>query len=311
MPKTNTKRGASRNAEKIRQAHATAIEDRAVRTVSAQVRRVDKRKPRRSGLAAFAHELPILTSAISVVLLALVLWGGFGFAQKNQLGPFAPKFDACLWADAPANFKLSGPIVRHYSAPPRTCITAGTHGLYLATIHTARGNIVMEVDQTKAPVAVNNFVFLATHGFYNGLTFHRVVPQFVIQTGDPRSINPKADTSQGATDGSDGPGYTFNDVLPSTYPSVYSAGAVAMANPGKPSQSGSQFFITTADDTQRLQDNYIFFGRISNPSLAIAQAMVQGDTISSITVSYDPNATAGIIPDALNATPTPALTATP
>src|SRR4030095_11897344 len=105
---------------------------------------------------------------------------------------------------------------RHSVAePPAHEIDDGT--IYRATIHTDRGTIVMELDQTMAPQRLNNFVSLARRGYYDGLTFHRVVPEFVIQGGDPDGT------------GRGGPGYQFND---EPVQGDYTLGAVAIANAG-------------------------------------------------------------------------------
>jgi cyclophilin family peptidyl-prolyl cis-trans isomerase len=116
---------------------------------------------------------------------------------------------------------------------------------YRATIATSCGDIVIRLDAKAAPRTVNNFVFLAREGFYDGLTFHRVVPGFVIQGGDPSG------------DGTGGPGYTFADELPDD---GYPAGSVAMANSG-PGTNGSQFFIVTGD-ASFLPNSYSRFGRV-------------------------------------------------
>jgi cyclophilin family peptidyl-prolyl cis-trans isomerase len=117
---------------------------------------------------------------------------------------------------------------------------------YRATIATSCGDIVIRLDAKAAPRTVNNFVFLARGGFYDGLTFHRVVPGFVIQGGDPSG------------DGTGGPGYTFADELPDD---GYPAGSVAMANSG-PGTNGSQFFIVTGD-ASFLPNSYSRFGTVT------------------------------------------------
>ena len=113
-------------------------------------------------------------------------------------------------------------------------------------IHTAKGDIEATVFPAKAPVTAANFLNLVSRKFYDGLTFHRVEPNFVIQGGDPSG------------NGSGGPGYKFNDerVL-----GDYTAGWVAMANSG-PNTNGSQFFICTANDTTKLQKSYNLFGHV-------------------------------------------------
>lgn len=105
---------------------------------------------------------------------------------------------------------------------------------YSAVIATTCGEITMDLLEDKAPQNVNNFIFLAREGFYDGLTFHRIEQNSVIQGGDPEGT------------GHGGPGYTVPDELPET-PKVYKFGTVAMANEG-PDTAGSQFFIVVHDD---------------------------------------------------------------
>jgi cyclophilin family peptidyl-prolyl cis-trans isomerase len=119
---------------------------------------------------------------------------------------------------------------------------------YVATIKTNYGDIVIELFPKEAPLAVNNFVKLAREGYYDGLTFHRVVKGFVIQSGDPKG------------DGTGGPGYTFKD---EPVKRDYVAGTLAMANAG-PNTNGSQFFITLVDLTGRLPKNYTIFGIVTD-----------------------------------------------
>ena len=117
---------------------------------------------------------------------------------------------------------------------------------YQVVIKTNKGDIHLQLNPAEAPQTVNNFVALARDGYYDGVTFHRVVPGFVIQGGDPTGT------------GSGGPGYKFNDE-PVKRP--YKAGTVAMANAG-PNTNGSQFFICTANDTTKLQKSYNLFGHV-------------------------------------------------
>jgi cyclophilin family peptidyl-prolyl cis-trans isomerase len=128
-------------------------------------------------------------------------------------------------------------------APP---LTIDTSSSYTAVLETSCGTIEIALDPALAPQTVNNFVFLANEGFYDGLTFHRVVPGFVIQGGDP------------AGDGSGGPGYEFPDELPTD---GYPPGSVAMANAG-PDTNGSQFFIVTGD-ASALPNAYSRFGEVT------------------------------------------------
>lgn len=138
---------------------------------------------------------------------------------------------------------------------------------YSATITTAKGTIVLELDPSLAPVTVNNFVSLARDGFYDGLTFHRVVPGFVIQGGCPDG------------DGRGGPGYRFAD---EPVKGDYHLGAVAMANAGKDT-NGSQFFICIENLKGRLDKNYNYFGQVTD-GMDVALGIEVGDRMESVQV---------------------------
>lgn len=137
---------------------------------------------------------------------------------------------------------------------------------YRAVVKTVKGAITLCLDPALAPRTVNNFVFLARNRFYDGLTFHRVVPGFVIQGGCPRG------------DGTGGPGYKFADE-PVKEP--YVEGAVAMANSG-PNTNGSQFFITNAD-ASGLPRQYNLFGHVDD-GIDVVKAIRIGDVMQSVTV---------------------------
>ena len=139
---------------------------------------------------------------------------------------------------------------------------------YVVTIHTAKGDIVMELDPELAPVTVNHFVVNARNGFYDGLTFHRVVPGFVIQGGDPEGT------------GRGGPGYKFED---EPVQGEYTLGAVAMANAG-PNTNGSQFFICIEDCRRSLDPLYNLFGYVTS-GIEVAQGIAVGDVMTSVTVA--------------------------
>ena len=140
--------------------------------------------------------------------------------------------------------------------------------IYQVTIETEKGPIVMELDPGLAPVTVNNFVSLARDGFYSGLKFHRVVPEFVIQGGDPEGS------------GRGGPGYKFED---EPVKGEYTLGAVAMANSG-PDTNGSQFFICIDDCRQKLAPSYNLFGYVID-GIDVAKSIAQGDVMKSVTVT--------------------------
>jgi len=139
--------------------------------------------------------------------------------------------------------------------------------IYRATISTDRGTIVMDLDPQLAPNTVNNFVGLARDGYYDGLTFHRVVPEFVIQGGCPEGS------------GRGGPGYKFADE-PVT--AEYTLGAVAMANSG-PDTNGSQFFICIDDCQNKLTKSYNLFGYVVD-GMDIALGTKVGDKMSKVEI---------------------------
>ena len=139
---------------------------------------------------------------------------------------------------------------------------------YRVTLGTSKGEIVMELDPKLAPITVNNFVNLARDGYYTGLTFHRVVPDFVIQGGCPEGR------------GTGGPGYRFDDE-PVT--GEYVLGAVAMANAG-PNTNGSQFFICIDDCRSKLAPAYNLFGFVSS-GMDVALEVEVGDTMDSVEVA--------------------------
>ena len=139
---------------------------------------------------------------------------------------------------------------------------------YRVTLGTSKGEIVMELDPKLAPITVNNFVNLARDGYYTGLTFHRVVPDFVIQGGCPEGT------------GTGGPGYRFDDE-PVT--GEYVLGAVAMANAG-PNTNGSQFFICIDDCRSKLAPAYNLFGFVSS-GMDVALEIGVGDTMESVEVA--------------------------
>jgi len=162
---------------------------------------------------------------------------------------------------------------------------------YLATIHTEKGNIVIDLYADKAPKTVNNFVFLANQGYYDNTTFHRVIPGFMAQAGDPSGA------------GTGGPGYTFEDEF---HPDLRhdGPGVLSMANRG-PDTNGSQFFITYAAQPH-LDGHHTVFGKVIEGMDVLeqitprdpAQATAPGDLIESITVE---------VITTTPASPTPAL----
>lgn len=152
--------------------------------------------------------------------------------------------------------------------PPEFTIDSST--IYRVTIATPKGDIVLDLDPRLAPNTVNNFVSLAREGFYDGLTFHRVVPGFVIQGGCPIG------------NGTGSPGYKFAD---EPVQGNYRDGAVAMANSG-PNTNGSQFFICLGDQLG-LPKQYNLFGH-TVAGLEVVRQIAVGDVMNSVTVEERP-----------------------
>lgn len=138
---------------------------------------------------------------------------------------------------------------------------------YTATIKTANGDIVLELYPKDAPVTVNNFVSLARKGFYNGLTFHRVIPGFMAQGGDPKG------------DGTGGPGYTFQDEFSQR---KHVTGALSMANSG-PNTNGSQFFICYAPQPH-LDGKHTVFGQCIE-GMDVLNKLVNGDRMIEVIIT--------------------------
>jgi peptidylprolyl isomerase len=135
--------------------------------------------------------------------------------------------------------------LQRFDGPPPMCIDVAKR--YTAEMATSKGNMVIALDPVAAPRTVNSFVFLARYHYYEGIVFHRVIPGFVLQGGDPTGT------------GTGGPGYKFEDELPR--PGRYEIGSLAMANAG-PNTNGSQFFVISGPDGVRLPPQYSLFGKV-------------------------------------------------
>jgi peptidyl-prolyl cis-trans isomerase B (cyclophilin B) len=156
---------------------------------------------------------------------------------------------------------------KKYSAPPPLTIDAKKK--YTATFNTSRGEIVCELHAKDKPITVNNFVFLARDKFYDGIVFHRVIADFMIQGGCPQGT------------GTGGPGYRFDDEIQGK-PNAHKVGSLSMANAG-PGTNGSQFFITHVE-TGYLDPKHTVFGQVIKGQ-DVVNAVKQGDKIVSITIT--------------------------
>jgi peptidylprolyl isomerase len=289
MPKT--KRAEHKRSVRVARAHTTSLPKLEVKEPQ-RSRNVPGYKPPARGLARYpwAIGLSLLVIAASIFSLYYFKAGPFAPPKRATVKVHVvstPKPDLTLPSPSPClkvtkqltdttpapDATTFAKIVHSYPNPPSMFIN--TQAFYCVGINTNRGLIVVELDPHYAPVTVNNFVFLAENHFYDGLKFHRVVPGFVIQGGDPLG------------NGTGSPGYKFKDepVLGN-----YTAGVIVMANSGA-NTNGSQFFITLADDTKTLAKSYNLFGRV-----------VQGMNIVLKIQGPDPsNAnTKNIVPDVMN-----------
>lgn len=146
--------------------------------------------------------------------------------------------------------------VQSFDSAPPFCLDPDVS--YSATVTTSAGTIVIDLDQTAAPTAVNSFVFLARNNYFDDTVCHRIIQEFVVQCGDPTAT------------GTGGPGYSFPDELPEA--GQYQVGSIAMANSG-PSTNGSQFFIITGANGAGLPPLYSLFGQVGPDGLAVVAEM--------------------------------------
>ncbi len=225
-------------------------------------RRADKfdRRRRRSRWVAIAAVVALALSVFAVALLSIM--------DRGQEPPNPDEQAAAESCPRPED--VPEVDAEEYDEPPEMAIDP--EATYVATMDTTCGTIVLELDAAGTPMATNNFVFLAREGFYDGVGFHRVIADFMIQGGDPEGT------------GAGGPGYSFEDELgpaeeafeqsrqellddiegdvdPDMVPGGYPRGVVAMANSG-PDTNGSQFFITHGDPAMLPGPDYTLFGEV-------------------------------------------------
>ncbi|MGA9277077.1 peptidylprolyl isomerase [Ilumatobacter sp.] len=166
-------------------------------------------------------------------------------------GGSAATADACPPADG------TDTVTQEFAGEPPFCLDPDVQ--YSAVVTTSSGDITIDLDQTAAPLTVNNFVFLARNNYFDDTICHRVVQDFVVQCGDPTGT------------GSGGPGYRFADELPE--PGSYEVGSIAMANISQPDTNGSQFFIVTGEHGVALPPAYSLFGQVPADDLDVVESM--------------------------------------
>jgi cyclophilin family peptidyl-prolyl cis-trans isomerase len=183
-------------------------------------------------------------------------------AEAGAVAPTCPPTDG----SATQTRKFTGPFPDNCTDPSKT---------YLAKVDTTAGAFTIKLNPAEAPKTVNNFVSLARWKYYDGIVFHRIVNDFVIQAGDPTGT------------GNGGPGYSFADELPKDT-TVYAKYAVAMANSG-PNTNGSQFFVVTTDQgPSRFQAKYSAFGTVTEGQAVVdtlGKAKSGEPKINSVTIT--------------------------
>jgi cyclophilin family peptidyl-prolyl cis-trans isomerase len=153
---------------------------------------------------------------------------------------------------------------QQFDAAPPTCLEA--EATYEAVVTTNQGEFTILLDPDSAPVAANNFVFLARNQYFDDTICHRIIPNFVVQCGDPTGT------------GTGGPGYTIVDEPPA--PGAYEIGSIAMAKTAAPDSGGSQFFIITGSDGAALPPEYSLFGQVTDGFDTTVAAMAAAGTPS-------------------------------
>jgi peptidyl-prolyl cis-trans isomerase B (cyclophilin B) len=160
-------------------------------------------------------------------------------------------------------------MAKQYDNPPEMQIDPKKS--YAAHFKTSKGDFEVELFAENAPITVNNFVFLAREGFYDGLVFHRVISDFMIQGGDPTGT------------GRGGPGYRWDDEASALALKHSGPGILSMANAG-PNTNGSQFFITHVE-TPWLNGKHAVFGQVKGDGQKVIDAIAQGDKMESVTIT--------------------------
>lgn len=239
-------------------------------------KRVTKKQAVKSELSAKT----VQTAAIAVFVLILAIIAWIAFSPRNNPAPLdTPQSETQGQEPAAVQAAAAQSNPKQYNAPPAMTIDPAKR--YLATFKLAKGGqFVIELYPDKAPITVNSFVFLAREGFYNGTTFHRVLPNFMAQGGDPTGT------------GGGGPGYEFvNEDSDLTFDK---AGVLAMANAGR-NTNGSQFFITFGPQ-EYLNGNYTIFGQVIEGLDVVLDIRLrdpqqfpdyEGDVLESVTITEE------------------------
>ncbi len=243
-------------------------ENRAARAAAAAARK--QKKDQRKKLA-----IVVFTAMVLILGVSVFVAGGGKKAPDAASTSTVPQVarppavltavppGAAITGDTPCP-KGDGTSARttSFAKPPPMCLSPAR--TYTAVVNTTKGNFTIALDAKAAPNTVNNFVVLARYHFYDGIAFHRIIPGFVVQGGDPLAT------------GSGGPGYKFDDELPKA--GSYKIGSVAMANSGQNTNTnGSQFFVITGDAGVALPPYYSLFGTVTE-GLEVVKAIEAAGT---------------------------------
>lgn len=268
MPNTAEKRAQARRQNRVQRAHAGP--PTATRTVTRGAAPGQRKQGSRGKQRGFFSRYPVATTLSVLLVIGL----GVFYLYQNKIGPFAPP--------APKPVVQATCDLKTHVCNKAPIMTINPNKTYIATIETAKGNIVIQLDAKNTPIAANNFVFLAQQHFYDGTYFWRVeAPGLTSPLGGASTLRliQGGAVEKNGSDAANIPGYTFKDE-PVT--GNYTAGDVAMANRGA-NTNGAQFFICTGDNSKLLAKSYTIFGHVTS-GLDVALKMSAGDLIKTVTI---------------------------
>jgi cyclophilin family peptidyl-prolyl cis-trans isomerase len=208
----------------------------------------------------------VVVAVIAAVIIVIIVLASSGSPKKpaKALSAQAKANQIAVAAGCPSSPSTRVNTQKYAAAPAMTIDTSKT---YSATVKTTAGTFTIALDAKTAPITVNNFVFLADKNYYHCVIFHRVIPTFMDQTGDPTGT------------GEGGPGYTIADEYPpkaSNPADQYPLGSVAMANTGAAHTGGSQFFVVSGPEGEGLANTYSLFGQVTSGMSVVKKINAQG-----------------------------------
>lgn len=269
MPNTAEKRAQARRRNQVQRAHAGPPPAPTTRQGPRGAANGKRNQGSRRKQRGFFSRYPVATVIGVLVVIGLATL----YLFQNKIGPFAPpkpKPVAQATCDLKTHLCNKAPIM-----------TINPNKTYIATIETAKGNIVIQLDAKNTPIAANNFVFLAQQHYYDGTYFWRVeAPGLTSPLGGPSTLRliQGGSVSKNGNDTANNPGYTFKD---EKVTGSYQAGDLAMANGGA-NTNGAQFFICTGDNSS-LPKSYTIFGHVTS-GLDVALKISPGDVIKTVTI---------------------------